>query len=171
MAAAAPLRRDPSQHSPLEAEAQRPRCATRRAIPGAPRTRPRKHRADSQCAAIGHPCPVPLRGVGTSRSGRRHCPRPRDSTQARPAWAGDFSIRRRSRRPARRARPRHVGRSPRPHPARARDPDRAARLGAHWAALCGSEPRAGSARQLPGERPQAADHAAHQDGLVSRICG
>ena len=37
------------------------------------------------------------------------------------------------------------------------------RLGAHRAARCRSEPRPGSARQLPRKRPQAADHAAHQD--------
>ena len=65
-----------------------------------------------------------------------------------------------ARRAAGRARPRHLDRAPRPRPAPAGRPDRAARLRAHRADHRRRPPRHRRARQLPRQRPQAADHPA-----------
>ena len=144
-----PLRRHPPRQSTLATGTRRSRCGAHRAVPGPPRTGPRQLCAHPQRPAGGHSCPVPRRRTEPSRAGRRHRPRARDTAQARAAEARDLPVGRRGRRPARRARPYHMDRSPRPHPPRSRGADRFARLGAHRPALCRSVLRPGAPPGTP----------------------
>ena len=111
------------------------------------------------------PLAVPLRRAAPPRARRDDPTRPGDPAQTLRPRAGHLPHRTRDRRPARRPRPRHLDRAPRPRPAAARRPDRAARLRADRPRPARDvAPRRRRARQLPRQRPQGPHHPAdHAD--------
>ena len=126
--AAAALRARPDRQAAVRAGHRRPRRAADRRLPHPPRTRPRQQCPHPQRPPRRDPLLLPFRRARTSRARAHDRAGHGDPDQAPRTQHRLLPRPHRDHRAARRARPRHLARPPRPRTAGTDDPDRGARL-------------------------------------------
>ena len=151
----------------MRARSRRSRRPTDRQVSRLARTGTAQHDPHPQHAHGRDPIDVPLRLIPRTSPRCGDPTSARDSRQTHPQSGHDIPRPRRDRRPARRPRPRHMGRSPRPRPTRHRTADRVTSLGTDRAALPRHRARHRPPRPLRWQRPQATLHTAH---IAHRRC-
>ena len=156
--AAAALRARADRQAAVRAGHRRSRRAADRRVPQPPRTRPGQQPQNPQRPPRGDPLLLPVRRARTPRARAHDRAGDGDPDQAPRAQHRLLPRPRRDQGAARRARPRHLARPPRPRAAGAHDPDRRARLRARRPARRRRPPRHRRPHPGPGQGTQEARH-------------